>query len=52
MNATTLVQKLWNYCNILRDFNSAYPKEGLHCVVNKLSPSASPRLRVNQMPLP
>jgi type I restriction enzyme M protein len=19
MNATTLVQKLWNYCNILRD---------------------------------
>lgn len=37
---------------LLINFNSAYLKDGLHCVVNKLSPSASPRLRVNQMPLP
>lgn len=37
---------------LLINFNSAYLKDGLHRVVNDLSPSASPRLRVNQMPLP
>ena len=35
-----------------QDFNSAYLKDGLHRVVNNLSPSASPRLRVNRMQLP
>jgi type I restriction enzyme M protein len=24
MNATTIVQKLWNYCNILRDDGLSY----------------------------
>ena len=37
---------------LLINFNSAYLKDGLHRVVNNLSPSASPRLRVNRMPLP
>lgn len=32
---------------LLINFNSAYLKDGLHRVVNNLSPSASPRLRVS-----
>jgi iron complex transport system substrate-binding protein len=33
---------------LLINFGGATLKEGLHRVVNRLSPSASPRLRVNQ----
>jgi iron complex transport system substrate-binding protein len=33
---------------LLIDFGAPTLKEGLHRVVNKLDPSASPRLRVNQ----
>jgi len=35
---------------LLINFGAATLKEGLHRVVNNLSPSASPRLRVNQIP--
>jgi iron complex transport system substrate-binding protein len=35
---------------LLINFGNATLKEGLHRVVNSLSPSASPRLRVNQGP--
>jgi len=24
MNSSTLVQKLWNYCNVLRDYGKSY----------------------------
>ena len=37
---------------LLINFGSTTLKEGLHRVVNGLSPSASPRLRVNQSPVP
>ena len=33
---------------LLINFGAATLKEGLHRIVNNLSPSASPRLRVNQ----
>ena len=35
---------------LLINFGAATLKEGLHRIVNKLPPSASPRLRVNQSP--
>ena len=35
---------------LLINFGAATLKEGLHRIVNNLSPSASPRLRVNQNP--
>jgi GxxExxY protein len=35
---------------LLINFGNATLKEGLHRVVNGLSPSASPRLRVNRVP--
>jgi iron complex transport system substrate-binding protein len=35
---------------LLINFGAATFKEGLHRVVNNLIPSASPRLRVNQLP--
>jgi iron complex transport system substrate-binding protein len=35
---------------LLINFGAATLKEGLHRVVNNLAPSASPRLRVNQLP--
>jgi iron complex transport system substrate-binding protein len=35
---------------LLINFGAATLKEGLHRIVNNLSPSASPRLRVNQAP--
>lgn len=37
---------------LLINFGAATLKEGLHRVVNQLDPSASPRLRVNQIPHP
>ena len=37
---------------LLINFGEAILKEGLHRVVNNLTPSASPRLRVNQSPAP
>ena len=37
---------------LLINFGAATLKEGLHRIVNNLNPSASPRLRVNQHPLP
>jgi iron complex transport system substrate-binding protein len=36
---------------LLLNFGAPTLKEGLHRIVNNLSPSASPRLRVNQSPL-
>jgi len=36
---------------LLLNFGAPTLKEGIHRVVNKLSPSASPRLRVNQGPV-
>jgi GxxExxY protein len=35
---------------LLINFGAATLKEGLHRIVNNLPPSASPRLRVNQLP--
>ena len=37
---------------LLLNFGAPTLKEGLHRIVNNLSPSASPRLRVNQSPEP
>jgi GxxExxY protein len=37
---------------LLINFGCSTLKEGLERVVNDLNPSASPRLRVNQSPLP
>jgi len=28
MNSATLVQKLWNYCNVLRDDGMSYGDQG------------------------
>ena len=36
---------------LLINFGAATLKQGLHRIVNRLPPSASPRLRVNQMEL-
>jgi len=37
---------------LLINFGDARLRDGLHRIVNGLSPSASPRLRVNRAPLP
>ena len=53
MNASTLVQKLWNYCNVLRDDGMSYGDyvEQLTCLLFSSGRCASRPLRGHEPPL-
>ena len=45
MNTSSIVQKLWNYCNVLRDDSMSYgdyPSISLGTVSEQLTPSPQP----------
>ena len=43
MNAATLVQKLWNYCNVLRDDGLSYGDDALEDGANLPAPEVIAR---------